>query len=327
MQFPGDLPGNVHDLRSTAPSRHVRTLADALAAGGADPRALLALVRDMPMRPDTVKLDRWEWHPATRRSEQFSVLDSFFGVSRAAAGSREMFCHAAAVGYRGLLADTVEFGTDLQPAQWNELRWGLEATIRFGLGAPAAPAPDTPVPAGSRPRDPHQRWRTGHQVFFPLVQGILVGVRCFAGATLAGDPATALESLAYATCVMRASARALEFAADFAPDNYGSAVRPSMTPPGVPQALSGLMSADHHELVASFHEIRPVVAALDGEARAAYEAFVDSVELTYHAHRYVCARFNGDRVVSLRMNHASSMSAAEVVDQLGRARVKMLRSS
>jgi hypothetical protein len=326
MSFPDDLPGRTGDLRGPV-SLAVRRLLDALDDTVTDPADLLAVLRDIPVRPDGVKLDRWQWHPTTRRTEQFSVLDTFFGISRTSAESPEMFSHAAAVAYRALLAETATFGTDLNASQWNQLRCGLEAVVSFGAGARMPQPAGSPVPIGSRHRDPHRRWRAGHQIFFPLVQGVLVGIRCFADAALAADIPAAREAAGFATVVMGASARALEFAADFAPENYGTDVRPSMTPPGTPQPLSGLMSADHHHMVAAFHEVRPVVAALTGELRDLYDAFVDSVEDTYQAHRHVCSRFNGDRVVSLRMNHGSSMAAAEVLDQLGRARVKMLRSS
>jgi hypothetical protein len=124
---------------------------------------------------------------------------------------------------------------------------------------------------------------------------------------------------------MRASARALEYAADFSPAAYAREVRPSMTPPGTPQGLSGLMSADHHRMIGCFHEIRPLVAHLEGELGEFFAEFVRSAEDTYAAHVHVCDRFNGNRVVSLRMSHSNSMTASDVLAQMGRARVRMLR--
>jgi hypothetical protein len=326
LMFPEDLPATVAAARQ-APTASVVLLADALTSGVRSQDRLHALLQSAPLRPPGVKLDRWEWRPQSRRTEQFAILDQFFGVSRTTADAREMFGHAAVVAYRDLLADTVLAGTGLDEVRWNELRWGLEAMARFAAGATRAESPDSPPPPGERPRDPHRRWRTGHQMFFPLVQGILVGLRCFTAAVIAGDIPAARESIIFATDTMRASARALEFAADFAPGRYSSEIRPSMTPPGTPQGLSGLMSADHHRMVTCFQEIRPVTAVLSDDLNLLYQRFVAETEQTYQAHQHVCIRFNGDKVVSLRMNHSSSMPAAEVLAQLGRARIKTLGSS
>ena len=224
MMFPQELPATLAAVRA-ARSGHVVELAGMLERGGTSTEAMLAHLQRLPLRPEGVKLDRWEWHEVTRRTEQFAVLDRYFGISRTAADAREMFGHCAAVAYRALLDDTTLFGTDLTPEHWNELRWGLQQAIRFGVGAePAAAPPTSPVPGGMWHRDAHRRWRTGHQLFFPLVQAILVGLRCFASAVLAGDRPAARESMRFATDVMLASARALQFAADFPPDTYGSAV-------------------------------------------------------------------------------------------------------
>jgi hypothetical protein len=199
--------------------------------------------------------------------------------------------------------------------------------VRFSTDGTRGVPGSAPVPVGRRVRDPHARWRAGHQVFFPLVQATLVGLRCFVSAVLDGSEPDACDSIGFATDVMQASARALEFAADFAPGSYSGDVRPSMTPPGTPQGLSGLMSADHHEMVRLFQQLRPVAAVLDPAARRLYDDFVDTVEQTYQAHVHVCTRFRGDRIVSLRMSHASSMSASAVLEQLGATRVKALRST
>ena len=324
MMFPDDLPGTLDAVR-VAPSPTVAALDNPLSRVSRSPAELLGMLGDAPLRPDGVKLDRWAWHPLTRRTEQFAILDRYFGVFRVTAGTPEMFGHSAAIAYRTLLADTVDFGTDLDAARWNELCGGLEATIRFAGGSRRVGAPRFAVPPGHRPRDPHRRWRSGHQVFFPLIQAILVGLRCLAAAILAGDGDGAKESAVFTTDVMRASARALEYAADFSPAAYAREVRPSMMPPGTPQGLSGLMSADHHRMIGCFHEIRPMVAHLEGELREFFAEFVRSVEDTYAAHVHVCDRFNGNHMVSLRMSHSNSMTASDVLAQMGRARVRMLR--
>lgn len=324
LAFPRDLPGSLAEARDSAGTA-VRDVAATLAADGRDRGAVLEALRALPVRPPSAKLDRWEWHSRTRRARQFAVLDQFFGVSRGTSATGELFGHAAAVAYRAMLDDALRSGTGLSDAQWQELCWGLEAIIQFSSAAPAAVRPADPAPRSGRPGDPHLRWRTGHQVFFPLIQATLVGLRCFVSAVLNDASDDATEALRFASRVMGSSARALEFAADFPPHSYATSVRPSMTPPGTKIGLSGLMSADHQEMVVHFQQVRPVQAVLQGEVKLAYDRFVDEVGQTYQAHHHVCSRFNGDRMVSLRMNNASSTSAATVLEQLAAARIRMLR--
>jgi hypothetical protein len=324
LAFPHDLPGTLAEATDSA-SPAVREIAAALRAGVRDQEAVLGALRALPVRPPGAKLDRWEWHSRSRRADQFAILDQFFGVSRATAATGELFAHAAAVAYRAMLDDALRSGTGLSDAQWSELCWGLESIIQFCAAAPSPARPTGPAPRGDRARDPHLRWRTGHQVFFPLVQAALVGLRCFVCGVLDDAPDQAAEALRFASGVMQASARALEFAADFSPESYAADVRPSMTPPGTKIGLSGLMSADHHDMVVHFQQVRPIRAVLHGELGLAYDHFVDTVAATYDAHRHVCSRFNGDRGVSLRMNDASSTTAAGVLEQLAAARVRMLR--
>jgi len=324
LAFPRDLPGTLEEARNSA-GPAVREIAAALRADCRDRGAVLDALRALPVRPSGAKLELWEWRSQTRRSRQFAILDQFFGISRGVSATGELFGHAAAVAYRAMLDDTLRSGTGLSDTQWSELCWGLESIIQFCSAVPAARRPADPAPRGDRAGDPHLRWRTGHQVFFPLVQATLVALRCFVSAVIDGGPDDAVEALRFASRVMSASGRALEFAADFTPGSYASSVRPSMTPPGTKIGLSGLMSADHHDMVLLFQQVRPIRAVLRGELSLAYDRFVDSVEQTYSAHRHVCARFNGDRMVSLRMNNASSMTAVGALEQLAAARVRMLR--
>jgi hypothetical protein len=326
LALPGDLPGTFAEARHSA-GPAVREIAAALAAGARDQETMPDALRALPLRPPAAKLERWEWHSRSRRARQFAILDQFFGVTRATSATGELFGHAAALAYRTMLEDAQRSGTGLNDAQWNELCWGLETIIQFCAAAPPPARPAGRAPRGRAPRDPHLRWRTGHQVFFPMVQAILVGLRCFVSAVLDDASEEAAQALAFASRIMCASARALEFAADFTPHSYATSVRPSMTPPGTKMGLSGLMSADHHEMVVHFQQVRPIQAVLRGELSLAYDRFVDTVTQTYQAHRHVCTRFNGDQMVSLRMNDATSMTAAAALEQLAAARVRMLRVS
>jgi hypothetical protein len=99
MMFPDDLPGTLESVRAV-PSPIAAALEDPLARVSRSPEELLGMLGHAPLRPDGVKLDRWAWHPLTRRTEQFAILDRYFGVFRVAAGAPEMFGHSAAIAYR-----------------------------------------------------------------------------------------------------------------------------------------------------------------------------------------------------------------------------------
>lgn len=323
LAFPEDLPSDMEQLRAI-PSPAVITAAQAIEAGSLDPIALLAVLRPMGLRPDGVKIDRWTSKSSGRRATQFTVLDDFFGVNRVAAGAPEMFSHSAVVAYRTFLTDSVEFGSGLEPDSWNAIRHGLETVICFAVGSDLPRSIDIAVPSGHRNGDPHRRWRSGHQVFFPLIQAIVVGLQCFVSAVTTRSPQRAEAAMNLATEAMAASAAAMRFAADFSPTDYTRYIRPSMTPPGVAQSLSGLMSADHHHLVHAFHELRPLVADLDERIVPAFEAFCAATRGTYDAHVHVCDHFRGNEVASLRMSQSHSMTASDVLTQMGEARMRIL---
>jgi hypothetical protein len=325
-----NLPRTVYELRWAPATTHVATVTPAIAAGYPDEHELLEQLAAIPVRPTGVKIARVEpFGERTRREEHFAIHDGFFGVFRASGEAPELFAHAVLVGYRDILREALSYGTTLGPVEWGDLRWGLEEAIRYATGAaPKNPRPlPVPTPAPKAHRDPHRRWRAGHHAFFPLIQSIVVGLSCFKNALLDGAEPAAGDALRFAAATMRASASAMRFAADFVPAEYAGMVRPAMAPPYLPTGLSGVMSEDHERLVRSFRELRELFPLLHGDLRRLRDEFVDVVDNVYEAHKHVCGRFDGDRVVSLRMNRSSSESAVGVLDQLQKARLKLLRTS
>jgi hypothetical protein len=225
----------------------------------------------------------------------------------------------------------------LDPVEWREMFAGLDALLRYAAGdrlkdgAPVVvrPAPRH-TPAGY---DPERRWLIGHQLFFALLQGVIVGLNCYLEASAAdgGEPdgeaaADADGAVRLAAAFMRSSASAIKLTADFGPVDYDARIRPAMSPPSVREGFSGLQTRDHAHLVGLFARLRATPAAHgQGPAGAAFEQFVEATVTAYEAHKFICARFGGDVLPSLRMAAASrgrsTQAGVTALRQLMRARL------
>lgn len=327
MLRPAYLPTDVGALRSGPVTDAVAELGPPVAARALSDAELLARLDAVPVRPAGIKLDRSAFAGGLSRKERhFAVHDGFFGVFRATDPVTELIAHCTLVGYRTVLREAVRCGATLDDEQWGRLRHGIEAVVAYTLGLPIGEPRPASVPVGREPLDPHRRWRSGHHVFFPLIQAIVLALGCFQSALNAGRRDTADEALAFATVAMTASGDAMRFASDFPSGDYSGAVRPAMAPPYLPAGLSGVMSEDHDLLIRRFRELREVFPTLDGPLVARREEFITAVEATYEAHQRVCARFDGEHVVSLRMSADSAAKAVGVLAQLERSRLSTLRS-
>jgi len=223
----------------------------------------------------------------------------------------------------------------LDPVEWQEMFAGLDALLRYAAGdrlkegVPIVlrPAPRH-TPAGY---DPERRWLIGHQFFFALLQGVIVGINCYLEASAddrEGEEAAADADAAVrvAAAFMRSSAAAIKFTADFGPVDYDARIRPAMSPPSVRAGFSGLQTRDHAHLISLFARLRGSTAAHgQGPAGEAFEQFVEATVTAYEAHKFICARFGGDVMPSLRMAAASrgrtTQAGLTALRQLMRARL------
>lgn len=222
----------------------------------------------------------------------------------------------------------------LDPVEWQEMFGGLDALLRYAAGDRLKEG--VPVVLRRAPRhtpagyDPERRWLIGHQLFFALLQGVIVGLNCYLAAS-SGDPdgeaaADADDAVRVAAAFMRSSAAAIKFTADFGPVDYESRIRPAMSPPSVREGFSGLQTRDHAHLISLFARLRATAAAHgEGPAGEAFEQFVEATVTAYEAHKFICARFGGDVLPSLRMAAASrgrsTQSGVTALRQLMRARL------
>ncbi len=256
--------------------------------------------------------------------------DRYFGVTRRHDDAGVTFVAGLVIAYATAYENCLGMGvTLLDDPEWERFFGGLRALAAIGDGGTGTDAPQTPVPTGQQSDyDPARRWLVGHQLFFALIQGAIVGLNCFAEARLRAAGREADEGLALAAAFMRSSAAAMRFASDFEPSDYDATVRPAMAPPVVRAGFSGLQTRDHTHLVRLFAALKPVLATA-GHSDA-HREFVDSVVSAYASHEFICARFRGDVLPSLRMaahsRGKSQRSGVEVIRDMMRARLALIDS-
>jgi hypothetical protein len=245
------------------------------------------------------------------RDADFVEHDRYFQVVRVTDLPAETFLRGLVLAHSWVYDNGTKMGvTTLDGDEWRQLFMGLDAILRYATGQPAGMADPVGVPAASRclpdGYDPKRRWLAGHQLFFAIMQGAIVSLSCFSRAAGGGDDRGASAAMGVASAFMRSSAIAFKFCADFDPVDYARQIRPAMGPPAVQTGFSGLQTRDHAFLAGLFGQLRsagcPSRSRLVGDA---FQEFVDATVTAYEAHKYVCARFGGDVLPSLRMAAAS----------------------
>lgn len=264
--------------------------------------------------------------PLAELDSGYAEHDRYFQVRRVRRRPAEAFLRGLVRAHALVQQNARQMGVaNLDPAQWRQLHAGLDRILQYVHRPIPAIAPLLPT----QPLDdyqPHRRWLVGHQLFFAVVQGVIVGLNCFVCAAERGDEQDARAAVGVASAFMHSSAAAIRFTADFRPVDYDTLVRPAMAPPAVRTGFSGLQTRDHAFLVGLFTKLRALVARLEpGRTGEDFEEFVDATIDAYDAHRLICARFGGDVLPSLRMAANSqgrnSQSGADALRQIMRARL------
>ncbi|SQI45156.1 Uncharacterised protein [Serratia plymuthica] len=88
------------------------------------------------------------------------------------------------------------------------------------------------------------RWKVGHKIFTLFIQAALLALHNVEAYFLQGNRHEGILSLRNAANMMRMSALAMKYSADFQKGKYESIIRPSM-----PERFSGLGSMDHAYLI------------------------------------------------------------------------------
>jgi hypothetical protein len=166
--------------------------------------------------------------------------------------------------------------------------------------------------------NPKRRWTVGHQLFFVVIQGVIMGLDELTRAIERHDTASIRRSLADTTSLMHLSATAMQYTGDFSKEAYESVVRPSM-----PETFSGLDNLDHAWLMKFMSVMkRSSAAVLERDFAVEFAAFRQSINDAYDAHIWVCERFVGGKA-SLRTS-SSEMSATEVLEKFKAKRLALI---
>jgi hypothetical protein len=262
----------------------------------------------------------------TRQAEsEHQEHDRYFAVIRGDGEAAVGFVAGLVLAHLSAYEDCLRMGlTLLDDADWALLFAGLQTVLAAPYGA--APPLRPSLSGWGDEYDPARRWLVGHQLFFALIQGAVVGLNCFASAAEKGSSAEAARGLAMAAAFLRSSASAMKFTSDFSPEDYELTVRPAMAPPIVRAGFSGLQTRDHAHLVKLFGSLTPVLRS--AVASEGHRDFVDALASAYAAHELICARFRGDILPSLRMAAASSgrtrRTGVEVIRELLHARLALI---
>jgi hypothetical protein len=161
------------------------------------------------------------------------------------------------------------------------------------------------------------RWKVGHKIFTLFIQAALLALHNVEAYFLQGNRHEGILSLRHAANMMRMSALAMKYSADFQKGKYESIIRPSM-----PERFSGLGSMDHAYLIKVMARIKKNKERMRDFFGEEYDDFVASVQQAYDAHIFVCERFVENQN-SLRS--ANLHPAAEVLTEFKIKRLSFIQ--
>jgi hypothetical protein len=204
---------------------------------------------------------------------------------------------------------------------------GLAALLGQIAGVHLAPVEHAAAATPTMPAkvDPMERWVLGHQIFAALTQAIVFALQDFEVAACGAEAQRARDALTLAADLLMASATAFQFTADFPPSAYRDVVRPSMMAERVGAGFSGLLSADHRQLVAVLTRIRPRMSEAVVRFAAQHQRLTRALNHVYENHKFVCAQFDGASEPSLRCPNSRPLPGVEELDRYQRARGRLLR--
>jgi hypothetical protein len=264
---------------------------------------------------------------AGRQLADESAHDRYFHVCRISNPKSTDFVQgavmAASVFHTAMAAD---YGP-ADARRFEAVGLGLAALLGEIGGIRVAPVVQTATESFVPPPalDPRHRWMVGHQIFATLTQGIIFALQEFESASHEANTPHARDSLELAADLLMASAAAFRFAADFPPSAYRDVIRPSMMAPDVGDGFSGLLSADHRQLVAVLLRTRALLGDAASRFAPQHQRFTVALNHVYDHHKFVCAEFDGAIKPSLRCPSGSSLTGVEQLQRFQRARGGLLR--
>jgi hypothetical protein len=262
---------------------------------------------------------------AEKISRDDNAHDEYFGIQRAAGPATDLFVASVLRANLILYEDSWLSPFTLAPEKLNCLDSALSALILWTL-TPRSDAGIQPRIARWKSQDgPHHsmtRWIRGHQIFAALTQGLTAVFTDLRAALQQADDHRAAQAVHLAVLLLNGSAVSLEFTGDFPAADYTQIIRPSMTPPLVPDTFSGLLSVDHRFFIQLLRDMKPLLDSMADHPDGRHQRIASAVASVYDSHRFVCDRLVG-KCPSLMMASGSKKSGAEQIEKFKHLRLKV----
>lgn len=179
-----------------------------------------------------------------------------------------------------------------------------------GAQQDAAPSPDLPASAV----DAAHRWKTGHHLFHLILATMNTRLDQAVEALERIEPDIVTASVAVndVTALFHAATASMHFASDFPKPMYETVIRPSMSPPWMPEGFSGIFNREHEVLSTSLRRLKAVARSTPSDSAGA-PRLRESLSQLWRAqshnrreHRLICEKFvpGGDSLLKQHFANA-----------------------
>jgi len=257
-------------------------------------------------------------------SRDDNAHDEYFGIQRTGGPNCAIFLQTILRANLILFEDAWQSQFTISSDKLNCLDAALSALLAWTLGSPYAASQPRIVQWESEGVVCHSmtRWIRGHQIFAALTQGLTAVFGDLRIALQQADDQRTAKAADLAVLLLQGSAASLEFTGDFPSRDYTEIIRPSMTPPLVPDTFSGLLSVDHRYFIQLLREMKPLLDSMADRPDGHHQRIAAAVASVYDSHRFVCDRLVG-KCPSLMMASGSKKSGAEQIEKFKHLRLKV----
>ncbi|MEI3649194.1 MAG: hypothetical protein V6D39_04255 [Dolichospermum lemmermannii FEM_B0920] len=168
-------------------------------------------------------------------------------------------------------------------------------------------------------------WKRYHWLFFVFVQGNILCMLHLKKEMRRENMVQVGVILKSMSKLMLASGASMIFAGTPQSQEYENEIRPTMMPPYViSPEFSGLMSYDHAYLINLWNKEKKLFKLIPSFLSPAYEEFLKAHEFLALAHKFVCQKYQGSQIGSLR---DEKVSALENLENFNNSRRKLIINS
>lgn len=265
--------------------------------------------------------------PSDSPASDDNAHDEYFGIQRTHGPDCEIYLQTILRANLILFEDAWQSPFSISSDKLNCLDSAFSALLAWTLGSASAASLPRVANWKSQGVVYHSmtRWIRGHQIFAALTQGLTAVFRDLRTALLHADRLRTANAADLAVLLLHGSAASLEFTGDFPSSDYTQIIRPSMTPPLVPDTFSGLLSIDHRYFIQLLREMKPLLDSLADLPDGSHQRIADAVASVYDSHRFVCDRLVGKNP-SLMMASGSKKSGAEQIEKFKHLRMKVFET-